>query len=288
MCRKLALAATALGLVLAVPALAGAKDKTPPAPAAAATPAPAAPSPPAPPPRKATAEERAAAERLDPLARAAFWAREVDLDGRDAAAGVHLAAAMRAMDRNQEAAETAQRVLVLEPDNRDALFELARADLAGGQGFYAIDPLKRLQVQAASDWRVFSLLGVAYEQVSRGDDAETAWRQALTLSPDNPSVLNNLAMHYAAKGDSAQAETLLRRAAVQPGATIQVRQNLALVLGLGGKLAEAEQLERQDLPPDMAENNLAYLRAASSGGGAGRTWRSVQGAQAAAAPTPGG
>ena len=30
-----------------------------------------------------------------------------------------------------------------------------------------------------------------------------------------------------------------------------------------GKLDEAEQIQRQDLPPQMANNNLAYLRAAS-------------------------
>ena len=37
----------------------------------------------------------------------------------------------------------------------------------------------------------------------------------------------------------------------------------ALVLGLEGKLDEAEQIQRQDLPPQMADNNLAYLKAAA-------------------------
>ena len=46
---------------------------------------------------------------------------------------------------------------------------------------------------------------------------------------------------------------------------MQIRQNLALILGLEGKLAEAEQLERQDLPPELADANIAYLKAASSG-----------------------
>ena len=52
-----------------------------------------------------------------------------------------------------------------------------------------------------------------------------------------------------------------------------------MVLGLQGKLAEAEQLARQDLPPEQAENNLAYLRAASTGAGANRSWRALEGAQ---------
>jgi len=94
--------------------------------------------------------------------------------------------------------------------------------------------------------------------------ALAAHHQALTLAPDNPAVLCNLAMFLAGNGDSGQAEALLRKAAGEPGATAQIRQDLALVLGLQGKLAEAEQLERQDLPPDVADNNIAYLTAAAS------------------------
>ena len=57
-----------------------------------------------------------------------------------------------------------------------------------------------------------------------------------------------------------------------------MRQNLALILGLEGKLAEAERLERQDLPPELAEANMAYLRAASN-----RTGALAQATQTAAA-----
>ena len=51
---------------------------------------------------------------------------------------------------------------------------------------------------------------------------------------------------------------------ILPGATVKVRQNLALVLGLEGKFAEAEAIQREDLPPQMADNNLAYLKAATA------------------------
>jgi len=280
-CRNLALAATAMVLAMAVYGPAAAKDEAP-APAQAppaANAAPAAQTPPAP-RRKATPEERTEAERMDPLARAAFWANQVDIDGRDVEAGVRLAAALRALGRNEEAAAGARRVLVVDPDNADALMELARDDLAAGQGFYAIEPLNRLKAKDATDWRVLSLLGVAFDQTSRDAEAEAAWREALGLSPDNPAVLSNLALHLAAKGDAAQAESLLRKAAAQPGAGLQVRQNLALVLGLEGKFAEAEALTRQDLPPDMAANNLAYLHAAAAG--STRTWQALQSAQQAA------
>jgi Flp pilus assembly protein TadD len=224
--------------------------------------------------RKATPEERAIAERMEPLARAAFWSREVEVDPSDSAAGVKLAQALRLLGQRDEAIDAAKRVLIMQPNNLEAMLEEARGYLANGAGFYAIEPLRTAQSLAPRDWRIPSLLGVAYDQVSRAAEAEAAWTQALALSPNNPGVLSNQAMHHAAAGETARAEQLLRVAVAQPGAGIQERQNLALVLGIQGKLAEAEQLTRQDLPPAQAEINLAYLRAAA--GGAGRSWADVK------------
>ena len=48
---------------------------------------------------------------------------------------------------------------------------------------------------------------------------------------------------------------------------------MALVLGLRGRTAEAEQMLRQDLPPELVAQNLAWLRART--GAAPRTWGSV-------------
>jgi Flp pilus assembly protein TadD len=281
MCRKFALAAALIAACWT--ARASAAD-TPSSPAAKPA-APAGSAAPAP-PRKASPEQRAQAERLDPLARATFWAREADVDPTDAAAGVRLAAALRALGQYAEAVQSAQRVLLSQPDNVEALLEVARAYVSQGQGFYAIEPAKHAQTLAARDWRTLSLLGVAYDQVHRDADAAAAWTQALGLSPDNPAILSNMAMAQAARGDAAGAETLLRRAVAQPGASLQVRENLTLVLGLQGKLAEAETLLRQNLPPEQAEANLAYLQAIAPHAAAqqtqaappARTWDAVKGA----------
>lgn len=250
MCRKLALAATAITLCVAFPALA--KDK--PVEAAAASPAAEAPA-------KATAEARAMAERAEPVSRAAFWAREVQIDPQDVEAGVRFAAALRAVGQNAEAALQAERVAMIDPKNVEALLEIARAHIADNQGFLAISPAQKAQALNSRDWRAPSLLGVALEQVGRKTEALAAYQTALTLAPNNASVLSNLGLYYLNAGDKAGAETWLRRAAAAPGATVQVRQNLAYALGLAGKMAEAEQLMRQDLPPEQVAGNLAYLKA---------------------------
>ena len=167
------------------------------------------------------------------------------------------------------------------------MLEVARTHIARGQAFYGIAALEQARAAAPRDWRPLSLLGVAYQQVRRPDDAKTAWTEALRLSPDNPDVLTNAAIARMGEGDAPSAEILLRRAAAQPTATLKVRQNLALSLGLQGKTAEAEAILRRDLPPEAADANLRWLaeRTAASAAvapaaataGAVRTWSSVQG-----------
>jgi Flp pilus assembly protein TadD len=225
-------------------------------------------------PRRASPVERAAASRLDPLAQAAFWAHEFQVDPADAEAGVRLAASLRTLGQHDEAAATAQQVLALKPNEIPALYEFARARIAAGQGFYAIEPLRQIRQLQPNDWKPLSLLGVAMEQAQRLTEARAAWNEALRLSPDNPQVLTNIALSHMAQGQGDQAEALLRRAAARPDADTRVRQNLALVLGLRGRMAEAESLLRQDLPPEAVAENLAWLRTRTGGGP--RTWGALQ------------
>ncbi|MGV9009120.1 tetratricopeptide repeat protein [Brevundimonas sp.] len=228
----------------------------------------------------ATAQERAAYDRSDALSRQVFWSDQADINPMDPEAGVKAAQALRDLGRFDQAAEMAQRVLLVQPANVDAMLESGRAHIARGQAFYGIADLEKARDSRPNDWRSWSLLGTAYEQVRRPDDARAAWAQALALSPDNPDVLTNMAVASMTRGDTLAAEPLLRRAVAQPSASLKVRLNLALVLGLNGNMAEAEQMLRRDLPPEAADRNLAWLRARSGGGttsDASRTWGSLQG-----------
>jgi Flp pilus assembly protein TadD len=226
-------------------------------------------------PRKATPQERATAERLEPLSRVAFWSREMQVDATDAEAGVKLAAALRQLGRNDEAAVIATQVLATRPGDVEALLEVARARIAGGEPFYAIEPLNQAKAAAPKDWRPLSLLGVALGQTERPEEADAAFQTGLKLSPENPSILSNLALFHAARGDKDKAEVLLRRAVASPTSGARERQNLALILGLQGNLSEAERLLRQDLPPEIAAANLAYLKGGPPLGQAARTWNTI-------------
>lgn len=284
MCRMSVIAATALILAAgATPAAAGAKAKaapnagrssstsataTPPATAQAERPLP------------ASAEQREVARRLDPLARAAFWARETSLDASDPEAAIGLSQALRELGRAQEAAEPVRALLAARPDNLEGLLELARVYLTLSQGFYAIEPAQKARSLAPRDWRAPGLLAIAFEQAQRDDEALRAHREAIAIAPDNPAPLTNLGMFLAGRGQIEEAERILQQASALPGADARTRQNLALVLGLQGRLGEAEALARRDLPPDVVANNLAWLRAASSTQ-APRSWSTVRDASPA-------
>jgi Flp pilus assembly protein TadD len=53
---------------------------------------------------------------------------------------------------------------------------------------------------------------------------------------------------------------VLRKAVGDSRANASARQNLAVVLGLKGNFEEATRLARADLPADVADGNIAYLR----------------------------
>ncbi len=227
----------------------------------------------------ANAEVRAAYDRSDALSRQIFWTDQAEINPMDPVAGVRAAQALRELGRFDQAAEMAGKVLIVQPANVEAMLEAGRAHIARGQAFYGIAPLEGARNARPGDWQAWSLLGTAYEQVRRPDDARAAWAQALVLSPENPAVLSNMAIPAMTRGDIAGAEPLLRRAAAQPGASLKVRLNLAMALGLTGNMAEAEQMLRRDLPPESADRNLEWLRARAGGGPVdqARTWNSLQG-----------
>lgn len=261
------IATAALLAVLATPALAQQAPAADPAAAPARTRAP------------ANAETRAAYDRADALSRSVFWTEQADINPLDPVAGVKAAQALRELGRFDQAAEMAQRVLLVQPGNVEAMLEAGRGHIARGQAFYGIQALETARDARPDDWRVWSLLGTAYEQVRRAEDARAAWARALELSPENPDVLANMAVAAMVRGDNAAAEPLLRRAAARPEASLKVRLNLAMALGLNGKLSEAEQILRRVLPPEQADSNLGWLRARAGGQeqASARTWDSLQG-----------
>lgn len=174
---------------------------------------------------------------------------------------VALARTLRYAGQPQQGADIMQAQLEGKPDDADLLTELGKDYLAADRLPLAQSALERARAAASKRWDVHSALGVTLDAQGRFDEAAQAYAQALELSPDNPRVLNNLALSQALNGHLDQAVVTMGRAADHPRASTQIRQNLALLLAIKGDPAKAEKLVRQDLPADMARNNAAILRA---------------------------
>ncbi len=153
-----------------------------------------------------------------------------------------------------------RKLAIAYPRDREVLAAYGKALAANGQFEPALDAVRRAQTPEYPDWKLVSAEGAILDQLGQKDDARQFYRKALDLKPNEPTVLSNLGMSYVLDGDLRTAETYLRSASQQPGADSRVRQNLALVVGLQGRFDEAEKIAAQELSPDQAQANVAYLR----------------------------
>ena len=110
------------------------------------------------------------------------------------------------------------------------------------------------------DWKIISARGTVLAKQGKYGEAVPFYERALTMAPDQPSLLSNLALAHAMNGDAAKAETMLRQAAAADRSSLKIRQNLALVMGLQGKYDEAKLIASSDLSPENAAENANALR----------------------------
>jgi Flp pilus assembly protein TadD len=215
------------------------------------------------------------AKAVDPSLRAAAISAEASHDFRGAAQhwatlyqrhpddkgiALSLARDLRFSGEGRQASYIMQTALVRHGKDGDYLTELGKDYLSAERLDLAIKTLKEAHALDPRRWDVPSALGVCYDMKREPGRAAAAYAEALTLSPDNPQILNNLALSQALSGRLKEAIATLRKADDQPSADIQVRQNLALLLAFHGDAATAARLARADLPPSVARANAEEFR----------------------------
>ncbi len=179
---------------------------------------------------------------------------------KDRNTGMNYANILMMTGKNTQALAVMQQVAIAYPSDREVLAAYGKSQAAAGQLEQALNTIQRAQTPDRPDWRLYSAEGAVLDQLGRSNEARAKYRQALDLKPNDPSILSNLGMSYVLQNDPRTAETYLRSAASQPGADSRIRQNLALVVGLQGRFDEAQRIAMQELSPQQAQANLAYLR----------------------------
>lgn len=166
---------------------------------------------------------------------------------------------LKAMGEKRQALAVLQQAANFNAGHRGLNSEYGRLALEFDQAILAQRLLEAADDPANPDWRVISARGTALAKQGHYREAIPLYERALTLAPDQASVLNNLALAHAMEGHADRAEPLLKRAAASNNDQ-RVNQNLALVLGLQGKYDEARQVASRDLPADNAAANVDYVR----------------------------
>jgi Flp pilus assembly protein TadD len=199
------------------------------------------------------------AEGMDPIAAAAFYGTAYDR-APTAETAVKYSAALRKIGSSKEAAAVMQKASTRFPSDVDVSLEYGKTLIEGGRAFEAVRHLEIAANKKRDDWRALSAYGVALDQIEEHKLARAQYDAALQISPENVNVLNNKGLSYALDGDLKAAVRTLRAATVSNRGDARIRQNLALVLAINGDMREAERLARSDLPPQLADQNVAYFR----------------------------
>jgi Flp pilus assembly protein TadD len=189
-----------------------------------------------------------------------YWGKAYSKDPRDAKTAINYAKNLKALGEKQQALVVLQQTSVYHGTNRSLNAEYGRLALEFDQISLAQKLLEQADDPANPDWRVISARGTVLAKQGIYKDAITHYQRALTLSPNEASILNNLALAHAMLGEADKAEPLLKRAAAAGGKDARVSQNLALVLGLQGKYDEAKVAGARDLSADKAAENVDYVR----------------------------
>ncbi len=162
---------------------------------------------------------------------------------------------------NTEDARLFMELLVDQGDNGPRfLTELGKAQIADGQPINAVETLNAAIESAPASWQARSALGIAYDRLELFDQAQESYRAALEASPDNPVILNNLALSLAISGKLVESVSILSGLVRRSGASAQMRQNLAMLRAISGDEAGAAQISRQDLSEDEVLANLKYYQ----------------------------
>ena len=180
--------------------------------------------------------------------------------------------AVRAKQGRQAAYEASARAVAKLPKADLLLQERALLALELGRAKEAEDLLRKVAEGPTADWRTYSALGAALSAQKRHGDAVEALERALEGQPDNPTILNNLAMAHALDGRIEKAEALLKSAEAKSQSEtgkVRIVQNRALLAGLAGRIKDYETIARDRLPAQDVAANASLLSARASGEASG-------------------
>ena len=101
--------------------------------------------------------------------------------------------------------------------------------------------LQKSLIRHPDSYAAYDLLGDLYLAENQADRAATAYRSALLVRPDDPALLNDLAVALFRGGDPVLAREYLERASAAVDAPVETWYNLAMVWRASGNREEMKR-----------------------------------------------
>jgi len=132
-----------------------------------------------------------------------------------------------------EAIKHLSQLMMVASDDPRIISEYGKTLASMGRASDAVNFLTRAQQLQPGDWTIYSAMGVAYDQLGDQKNAQDAYEHALSIKPDEPSVLNNYALSRMLAKDPDMARKLAARAESAGGAgDVKIVRNIAMIRSL--------------------------------------------------------
>ncbi|MBI1384157.1 MAG: tetratricopeptide repeat protein [Rhizobiales bacterium] len=187
-----------------------------------------------------------------------YWGQRFIAKPGDEATAVAYSQNLRYIGEERRALAVLERAHMANGQSKRIASEYGRLALKLGEVELARDILMKAVDPASPDWRTLSALGASLAQLGERERAIETLERANAVSPNNPAILNNLALAHALSGSASSAAELLRvaKTASDDGETSsRLASNLAMVESLG-------DLNGSSLAPSTTAHTGSALAAA--------------------------
>ena len=147
---------------------------------------------------------------------------------------------LRLAGQYPDAIKHLSQLMMVASDDYRVVSEYGKTLVAMGRAQEALNFLGRAQQLQPTDWTIYSATGVALDQLGKQTEAQVAYEHALSLKPNEASVLNNYALSRMLAKDPDGAKSLIARAQAAGGAEdAKIARNIAMIKDLAPETAVA-------------------------------------------------
>ncbi len=175
------------------------------------------------------------------------------------AAKVAVARILAPMGRADESLKLLQMLVVENPKATEARSALVDAYIANADYTNALQTFEPL-ITSSSSAEVYDTAGRLAYISGATDSARIFFDKALKLEPENPSVLQHLALSYALDGSFESAVALIQKAMDRPSAQLPAQRSLAIIYALSGQTDAALHIARSAMPLEEANNMRPFYQ----------------------------